>query len=517
MKKRFCTFFGETHDNTHQAYDPSFSMDRVLERAKSHLDFYAAAYYPSTSPAFSDGGHPSDSKELLPLNVEVWKCAETIAQEWKESCDAIAKFYTPGSFVTFPGYEWQGNAAGGDHNVFFLQDYPEFIFCDTLTELYAKLHPIKAMAIPHHTAYLPGFRGKDWSNLNTTISPFCEVFSVHGSSEGDIWGGSLISNSFLAPDISRSSYSAALKSGLIIGAIGSTDNWGDFPGHYGHGLAAVQAEELTRESLWEAFQQRRVYALTGDRIELDFSINGNPMGSVNPMTHQAKIDIDVEGVDSIEYIELVKNEKTLHIFSPSTDEASSNGDLYKMRFEYGWGPSSSYTTMDPKVWKGTISVGGGTIEGVSPNLVNGDHTHEYGKETFSFRSKVDQVEADYKHHNSFVLTLRLHKDSKVRFDVNGANYELTRDQLVEGSMAHFYTEESEQLLSERFSLDTDALYRSDVIFGMSYKFKIHRAIPHKEYAKQCTFTDKVEGPTHYRVRVRQRNGQMALSSPIWFK
>lgn len=517
MKKRFCTYFGETHDNTHQAYDPNFSMDRVLERAKSHLDFYAAAYYPSTSPAFSDGGHPSDSKELLPLNVEVWKSKETIAKEWKVSCDSIAKFHTPGTFVTFPGYEWQGNARSGDHNVFFFDDYPQFIFCDTLDELYGTLDSLKALAIPHHTAYLPGFRGKDWSNLNPRISPFCEIFSIHGSSEGDTWGGGLISNSFLAPDISSSSYSAALKEGLIVGAIGSTDNWGDFPGHYGHGLAAVQAEELTRESLWEAFTQRRVYALTGDRIALDFTINDNPMGSVNPLVKQAEIVINVEGQDALEYVEIVKNESSLYSFTPTSGELNTQKNLYKVRFEYGWGPSASYTKMDPKTWSGTISVKSGAIEDVTPHLVNGDHSYNHTAKEFSFQSKVDQVEADYKHHNSFVLTLRLDKDSTVMFDVDGARYELTRDQLLAGSMAHFYTEESKELLTNRFDLATDELYRRDVVFGMSYKFKIHRAVPHGEYARQCTFTDTVDGPSHYRVRVRQRNGQMALSSPIWFK
>lgn len=35
-------------------------------------------------------------------------------------------------------------------------------------------------------------------------------------------------------------------------SVASTDHHAGFPGSYGDGLAAVMAEERTRESLWEA-------------------------------------------------------------------------------------------------------------------------------------------------------------------------------------------------------------------------------------------------------------------------
>lgn len=39
------------------------------------------------------------------------------------------------------------------------------------------------------------------------------------------------------------------------------------------------AEERTRESLWEAINARRTYAVTGDKILCDFKINDSWMGS----------------------------------------------------------------------------------------------------------------------------------------------------------------------------------------------------------------------------------------------
>lgn len=50
-------------------------------------------------------------------------------------------------------------------------------------------------------------------------------------------------------------------------------------GMYGHGLMAVLAPALTRADLWAAFRARRVYGVTGDRIALDFTVNGAAMGS----------------------------------------------------------------------------------------------------------------------------------------------------------------------------------------------------------------------------------------------
>ena len=45
------------------------------------------------------------------------------------------------------------------------------------------------------------------------------------------------------------------------------------------GLAAVWAAENTREALFDAMRDRQCYATTGERILIEFSINGESMGS----------------------------------------------------------------------------------------------------------------------------------------------------------------------------------------------------------------------------------------------
>ena len=52
---------------------------------------------------------------------------------------------------------------------------------------------------------------------------------------------------------------------------------------------------------------------------------------------------------------------------------------------------------------------------------------------------------------------------------------------------------------------------------MAYNAKLHRALTRDAYNSDLDFTDDamLEREACYRVRVEQRNGQRAWSSPIW--
>ena len=66
----------------------------------------------------------------------------------------------------------------------------------------------------------------------------------------------------------------ALADGLRFGFVASSDNHAGFPGAYGEGLMGALVADLTRPAILEAIRDRRTYALTGDRIELSFTVNG---------------------------------------------------------------------------------------------------------------------------------------------------------------------------------------------------------------------------------------------------
>lgn len=83
----------------------------------------------------------------------------------------------------FPAYEWQGNGADGDHNVFFKSYDSRMKMPLTYRELVEQLRDVECYGIPHHTGYMPGHRGKNWATHDEAFSPVTEIYSSHGCSE----------------------------------------------------------------------------------------------------------------------------------------------------------------------------------------------------------------------------------------------------------------------------------------------------------------------------------------------
>lgn len=102
----------------------------------------------------------------------------------------------------------------------------------------------------------------------------------------------------MATDHHEDSYVQALSNGWKIGPFAGQDNheglWGDQPNPNGGGaiyLTGILADSLTRDEILTALRQRRFFAMEvdppTDRMELDFRVDGHPMGSevvtdVNP-------------------------------------------------------------------------------------------------------------------------------------------------------------------------------------------------------------------------------------------
>jgi hypothetical protein len=97
----------------------------------------------------------------------------------------------------------------------------------------------------------------------------------------------------MGPSGWESTMQYGLRQGKVFGVIGSTDHHSAHPGSYGHGKTAVWATELGRAQIWEVLYARRTYALTGDNIEVVFSINDAPMGSVQPFERSRSISASI--------------------------------------------------------------------------------------------------------------------------------------------------------------------------------------------------------------------------------
>jgi hypothetical protein len=118
-----------------------------------------------------------------------------------------------------------------------------------------------------------------------------------------------------------------------------------------------------------------------------------------------------------------------------------------------------------------------------------------------------------------VFELEASPSSRLTLKLNGLEASGTVDAFTKGSRILWYRDEAVELVRVCTGVTPEQATRDDVYYHMGNKAKIHRVVPEAGYATEVEFTDDqpLERETHYRVRVEQRNGQRAWSSPIWVR
>ena len=270
-------YHGDLHAHSEVGYGRG-SVEDAYENARLQLDFAsvtAHAYWHDI---------PQDESRLQGVVAYHQEGFQRAARLWSDLQDATAAAHKHGEFVTFLSFEWH-SMRHGDYNVYFRGAQGDIIPADSLEELRRHLRRlaqqgVDCFLIPHHIGYRSGYRGIQWDDFTSEFSPVVEVYSTHGLAESD--DGPFPYLIPMGPRDGRSTAQYGWEEGHVFGLIGSTDHHGAHPGSYGHGRMAVWARELGRDGIWEAIASRRTYALTGDRIDLAFAINGQPMGSILP-------------------------------------------------------------------------------------------------------------------------------------------------------------------------------------------------------------------------------------------
>ena len=516
-------FWGETHHNTYQFGEQNPSLDEICREAAKHLDFYAMAYYTSCADAFRPGGHSVELGGQQSLILEKWKDRARLKREWAEVEAASRRHNRPGTFVTFPGYEWQGDGSWGDHNVYYLQEGLPVFRAQTIGELYDCLRGNRAIAIPHHTGYYVGRRAPNWGLCDDRISPCMEVFSVHGCSESDEEWIGLRQNSHLGPGTAGGTYQDALNRGLHLGAVGSTDNWSNMPGHYGQGLTACMASELTRQGLWESLLARRVYCVTGDRIQLEFTVNGALMGSTIEASRRQEVRVKVRGSDAVDRIEVLRDGRVMatHCHQGVWDIPRPGvRTRFKLRIEVGWGPRPNELDMPDRRWRGELSLSEGRFLNYEPCWVSpGQGAPKLDGETATFAMRSSTGDAIKPRQNALVFEFEAVPEAELMIRLNGLEERGNVLSFANGSRVMWFRDECVRTLHERCGLEPGSHEREDPYYHMAYKAKLHRVIPEAGYQAEFVVEDDetITRETHYRVRVEQRNGQRAWSSPIWVR
>jgi len=300
---------------------------------------------------------------------------------WGHLENLMKKFYEPGKFVTFPGYEWSGNTAvGGDHNVYFKNEGhkisrssralvrdEECAFPDspTIEDLYQNYKGEQEVMIFAHV----GGRWADLRRPNPDLAQAVEVHSNWGTFE---W--------FLKDAFSRN---------MRIGIVANSDDFrgrpgasypaSDWAGGYG-GLTAVYAKKLDRDSIWEALKERHCYATTGSRIYLDVLMNKEiPMGEVIKDTQAKDLFVSVAGTAPIERIDVRNGMEVVYSVHPYTDKDLGN------RIKIIWNGAASRGRSRKLTWDGNLKISGNRI--LKHSLVN-----FYGLQKDRFRCKEEEAD-----------------------------------------------------------------------------------------------------------------------------
>jgi len=437
---------------------------------------------------------------------------------WETVTSLTKKYHRPGKFVTFLGYEWIGNRTRwGDHNVVYLHDDQPLDLSMHIDALYANLRERDGIAIPHHSGYTPGHRSKDWGHFDEALSPFAEIYSGHGCSEGEGSPLPMLRNTVMGPRVTGNTVQDGLAKGCRVGIIASQDG-GPFAGRHGTGLMACYAKELTRESLWEAFHARRVYGVTGDRIKLDFRINNHFMGEAFEAKGALRIQAQAIGTQAIDRIELIKDNRVVatHCHQGTWRAATRGTVRVKLQIEHGWGLAMSpKRTVIAKTWDAQVRTRGArivSVEGCFSRM--GQEIVRHTKTTCVYRLTTHGRDS----RQSVVLEIEGPIDSRVAFECAPHSETFTLRDLMQASRVLSDREETHRQLKKQYGVDATQFDTvEDKLYGCSYKIKLHQAIPEAGYTAALKVPDDPpkRGSSSYYVRVSQLNGQYAWSSPIW--
>ena len=249
---------------------------------------------------------------------------------WRKNL-RLAEFYNePGQFVALPAMEWTLQSdrkladiqyGAGHYNVIFpsVEEGKKFIrnqqeiysvYCpetNNSTMLWKLLHEkdIDCVTIPHHPA--DEAHPVDWDVHDEKYVPVVELFQCRGNGEYPGCPREINLARHRTTKHKRAFVNYALKQKKRkMGFIASGDH-----NSMGVGVAALWVKELSRKGILDALKNRRCFATTGDKMVVDFRINGAMAGSTIPMSDAPNLSLSIKGQRALEKIEILRNSEVI--------------------------------------------------------------------------------------------------------------------------------------------------------------------------------------------------------------
>ena len=324
----FQRYFGQLHSHT-QYSDGAGSLESALAYVKAlpdnaNVDFVA---FTDHSNYFDKSGAANPEGALYDMT----KATEYSQQTWKSYKDAVAAFNTEnaGSMVAIAGFEMTWSGGPGHINTF---NTPGIVSRNNTT-LNNKTKDAGLQAYYKLLSQTEGANSiSQFNHPGTTFGNFIDfgywdavvdtrMYMVEvGNGEGQIGAGGYYP--------SYEQYIMALDKGWHVAPTNNQDNHKGRWGNANDARDVILTDDFTEDGIYAALRARRMYATEDKNLDLDYTVNGNMMGSIIDVPEKLNFEIsfnDPDRTDSIAKVELVVNSgKVAYTWDSAADLAKGS-------------------------------------------------------------------------------------------------------------------------------------------------------------------------------------------------
>lgn len=324
----FQRYFGQLHSHT-QYSDGAGSLESALAYVKAlpdnaNVDFVA---FTDHSNYFDKSGAANPEGALYDMT----KATEYSQQTWKSYKDAVAAFNADnaGSMVAIAGFEMTWSGGPGHINTF---NTPGIVSRNNTT----LNNKTKDAGLQAYYKLLSQTEGVDsisqFNHPGTTFGNFIDfgywdavvdtrMYMVEvGNGEGQIGAGGYYP--------SYEQYIMALDKGWHVAPTNNQDNHKGKWGNANDARDVILTDDFSESGIYEALRARRMYATEDKNLDLDYTVNGNMMGSIIDVPEKLNFEIsfnDPDRTDSIAKVELVVNSgKVAYTWDSAADLAKGS-------------------------------------------------------------------------------------------------------------------------------------------------------------------------------------------------
>ena len=325
----FQRYFGQLHSHT-QYSDGAGSLDSALAYVKALPDNANVDFV-----AFTDHSNYFDSKNNPNVEAALYDTSlvkdSDPSHSWATYKNTVAAFNAAnaGKMVAIAGFEMTWSGGPGHINTF---NTPGIVSRNNTTlnnktkdaglqayyKLLSQTEGVDSISQFNHPGATFG-NFIDFGYWDAVVDTRMYMVEV-GNGEGQIGAGGYYP--------SYEQYIMALDKGWHVAPTNNQDNHKGRWGNANDARDVILTDDFTEDGIYAALRARRMYATEDKNLDLDYTVNGNMMGSIIDVPEKLNFEIsfnDPDRTDSIAKVELVVNSgKVAYTWDSAADLAKGS-------------------------------------------------------------------------------------------------------------------------------------------------------------------------------------------------